>query len=208
MEASLVALILHYRYLILFPLACFEGPLVSVAVGFLISQGYFNPFAAYALFILGDVIPDGIYYYIGRFGKRSALIERWGPAVGISPSRIEVIARLWADHPGKTMWVTKFAYGLSTPLLILAGVVGVPVDRFFRYSIPFSLLQYAVLMTLGYFFGASYALISNVFNGLGMGITALVVVGGAYFAFTKYVRSRFWAEEKEEEAELASEQHQ
>jgi membrane-associated protein len=205
MPETAVALLLHYKYWILFPLACFEGPLISVVVGFLVSLGYFNPLAAYAIFILGDVIPDGIYYYIGRYGKRAELVDRWGTKIGLGPKRVDAIARLWAEHPGKMMWVTKFAYGLSTPLLIFAGLVHVPAKTFFRYSVPYSLLQYAVLMTLGYFFGSSYILISGVFNGLGIAVTAVVIVGGAYIAFTKYIRKQFWVEEQKEEAEVQAE---
>lgn len=207
MEA-LIPLILQYRYAVLFPLACVEGPLLAIVVGFLVSLGYFNPVLALLVLIAGDVVPDATYYYMGRFGKRSTLIERWGPKVGIGPNRWMVVERLWAEHPGKTMWVTKFAYGLSTPLLIFAGLVGVPARTFFLYSIPMSLLQYSVLMTLGYFFGSSYALLSGIFNSITMLVAAVVVVGAGYFAITFYIRRRFVEEEKKEEQEMTQEASQ
>ena len=69
-------LLMTYRYLILFPLAAVEGPIVALLVGFLISLGYFQFFPAFGIMILGDLIPDSFYYYLGRFGNKKNLIEK------------------------------------------------------------------------------------------------------------------------------------
>ncbi len=51
-------LIVAYRYWIIFPLACLEGPLVAFAVGSLTARGAFDIFAAFAVLMLGDLVPD------------------------------------------------------------------------------------------------------------------------------------------------------
>ncbi len=71
----LVLLLTKYGYFILFPLAAIEGPVVSLVVGFLIYLGYFQFLPAYGILILGDRIPDAIYYYIGRCGNGKALVK-------------------------------------------------------------------------------------------------------------------------------------
>ncbi|MDP3935351.1 MAG: hypothetical protein Q8Q46_04010, partial [Candidatus Giovannonibacteria bacterium] len=112
---TITQLLIQYRYLILFPLAAFEGPIVAFVVGILVAAGYFNPFIAYAILLFGDIIPDSIYYFIGRHGERKTFVARYGAKVGITEERFGVIKKLWHHHGFKTMFVSKLAYGLSTP---------------------------------------------------------------------------------------------
>jgi len=145
----LVLLLTKYGYYILFPLAAIEGPIVSLAVGFLIYLGYFQFLPAYTLLLLGDLIPDTIYYYVGRFGNKRKIIEKYG-------SHLNLIEKLWQEHGKKTMFLSKLAYGLSIPFLISAGLVKMPFRRFIFYAFPVTLFQYGVIMMLGYFLGHSY----------------------------------------------------
>ncbi len=199
MEATVIGLILTYRYLILFPLAAFEGPVVAIIIGFLTAAGYFNPFLAYGILLFGDVLPDGAYYWFGFVGRNRSFIERHGTRFGLTRERFEVIERLWEKHPGKTMWTSKLAYGLSTAFLVSAGLAGMPFRNFFFYALWVTVVQYGILMTVGYFFGNSYALISSTFTGLEAVVAAIVVAGIVYYAVTFFMRSRLLREEKEEE---------
>ena len=196
---TITHLIIVYRYWILFPLACFEGPLLSVLIGFFISLGYFNPLAAYTLLIFGDIIPDTAYYYVGRFGKRAELLHKYGAKIGISQAHFDVIENLWKRYPLKTMFTSKLAYGLSTAFLISAGIVGMKLRDFLRYAVPITFLQYAILMTIGYYLGNSYTLLANTFQGVEFAIAAFVVAAAAYYAFTMYMRDRVLQTEAEEE---------
>jgi membrane-associated protein len=197
--AYLTHLLIEYRYWILFPLACFEGPLVSIAVGFAVGAGYFNPFIAYGILVLGDLIPDTGYYFVGRWGHRASFIKKYASKVGITEERFAIIERLWKKHPGKTMWTSKLAYGLSTPFLISSGLVDMPLQKFIYYALPITLIQYALLMTLGYFFGNSYTRIAGAFSGLETIIAAIVIGGGLYYLLTRFMREQLLQEEKEEE---------
>lgn len=196
---AIIQLILHYRYLILFPLACIEGPVVALVVGFLVSLGYFNFFAAYLLLVIGDVLPDMLYYFLGRYGKRRSLVARYGKKVGITHERLATLGRLWGKHPGTTMFTSKLAYGLSTPLLVSAGLVGLSPKLFFTYSLLMSFAQYAVLLTLGFYFGNAYTIIAHTFEGIGLVITVFILAAGAYYFLTGYMRKRLLQEEKREE---------
>ena len=150
---SIAQLVLDYRYWILLPLAVFEGPILAFMLGSLVALGYFNMFIVYTILLLGDLVPDVYYYFFGRYGEKKTLISRYAGKLGITEEHFEVVRRLWSTHPAKTMFFTKFAYGLSTPLLVSAGLIGMPLRRFLRYTIVISLIQYGVLLTLGYYFG-------------------------------------------------------
>ncbi|MSR70688.1 hypothetical protein EXS62_01475 [Candidatus Kaiserbacteria bacterium] len=189
--AAIIALLEQYRYLVLFPLACFEGPILGFITGSLIPLGYFSPVPLLATLVLADVIPDIAYYFFGRWGKEKSLVERFGHKLRLTPERLETLRVLWHTHPAKSMMVTKFAYGLSTPLLIIAGLVHLPFSKFWKLSAALALLQYSVLMSLGYFFGGYFATVQSTLVRVEILVAAAVVVFGIYYFFTRSVSKQF-----------------
>ena len=188
---SIMQLLLTYRYAVLFPLAAIEGPIVSFIVGFLISLGYFNPFVAYIILIFGDFIPDSLLYMFGKHAARKSFIDRYGKRFGITERHFNVIARLWHEHSLKTMFFSKLAYGLSTPFLISAGLAHMPSRKFYTAAIPITMFQYAVLMTLGYYFGNSYTIFGKYLQNAEIIIAVVVVaVIVGYYAFSVSLREK------------------
>lgn len=198
MEA-LTGIITKFGYLALFPLAALEGPVVALGAGFLVSLGYLSPLPAYGILILGDLIPDSFYYYLGRFGNRRQLVEKYGSRFSMVSRNFAVIRRLWEHHGKKTMALSKLAYGLSTPFLISAGLINMPLKKFFSYAIPVTLIQYAGLMAIGYFLGHSYQLAADYVWQGGILFAALMVLFIAGFVvFSKYARTQIKEMEKKE----------
>ena len=188
-----MALLIQYRYWILFPIACFEGPIVGFTAGILVAAGVFNPFIAFAILLLGDVMPDITYYLIGRFGDNRGFLEKIQEKFKIPPAQLEKVRHLWFTRTTRTMFITKFAYGLSTPLLISAGLVKLPFRRFIMNTTPLSVLQYSVLMTLGYFLGSSYAFIESGIVRFQLLILAIAIFAGVFYFFGKRIRKMFWS---------------
>ena len=189
-QSGIIQLLMHYRYLILFPLAAFEGPIISLFAGILVSLGYFNPFIAYIILLLGDLVPDTIYYYVGRHGNSKTFLAKHGHKVGITEKRFETIEYLWKEHGFKTMFMSKLAYGLSTPFLITAGLSGMTLGRFYLFTIPVTVIQYAAFMLLGFYFGSSYEIISQYFKSAEIVIAGLAIVAiAAYYFFSIYMKT-------------------
>jgi membrane protein DedA with SNARE-associated domain len=197
---SIILLILHYRYWILFPLAAFEGPIVTFLAGTLAALGYFNIFSVYLLLLLGDIIPDISYYFFGRYGNRKTLISRYAAKIGIGEEHFDAIRKLWHKHPSTTMFFTKFAYGLSTPFLISAGIVGMSPWRFLRHSIPISLINVAVLLMLGYYFGNYFKLVSDTLHLMQIAVGGVAVLAIAHYFLTRYMRKKLLKEKEREES--------
>ncbi len=190
---SLILLLTKYGYFILFPLAAFEGPIISLAVGFLIYLGYFKFLTAYAILLLGDLIPDTIYYYIGRFGSKRKIMEKYG-------SRLNIIEKLWLEHGKKTMFFSKLAYTLSVPFLISAGLVKMPYRKFISYAFPVTLFQYGVLIALGYFLGHSYQIAERYIQYTYVIVAAILILFIiSYILITKYARKRIKEMEQKEQ---------
>jgi membrane protein DedA with SNARE-associated domain len=173
---TLIHLLITYRYWILLPIALLEGPVLSVTVGFLIHLGYFSFIPAYAIMVLGDFIPDTAYYYLGRFGNKKKIINKYLAKSKFFSKNFNLLDRVWNRHGFKTMFLSKLAYGLSTAFLITAGLVKMPIKKYWSYSVPITLIQYIVFMTLGYFMGYSYELVSNYIELATIVIAVIVVI--------------------------------
>lgn len=201
---TIAQLLAEYRYWILFPLACIEGPMLGFIAGVLIASDFFNPFVVFAVLVAADVLPDIAYYFFGRYGRNKELVARYGPKIGVTPERFEIVRHLWFAHTFKTMLVTKFAYGLSTPLLISAGLVRLPFYRFWTSSTPLSLAQYAVLLSLGYFFAGSFSAVENTLVRVQLVVSAVVVLFVVYYLATSAVRKKFLASQAHQDETASS----
>lgn len=67
---EITALMLHYRYFIMFCFMFLEGPIVAFLSAFLAAQWYFDFGIVYILSVSGDVAWDLLRYRIGRFGRQ------------------------------------------------------------------------------------------------------------------------------------------
>lgn len=188
---TIIQLLIHYRYVILFPLAAFEGPIVALIAGFLWRTGYIAALPAYGILILGDIIPDSIYFYIGRFGNRGKFVAKYASRFKAISANFEIIEKLWQNHPKKTMFFSKLAYGLSVPFLISAGLVNMPYRKFISYAIPITLFQYGVIMAFGYFLGHSFLLAAQYIQQIYVIIAVILILFIiSYVLISKYARKQ------------------
>ena len=197
----IISLILIYRYLILFPLACLEGPVLALLIGFLVHLGYFNIFGAMILMCAGDFFPDILYYYIGRFGSERKFLEKYGSRFSFIKDNFPVIEKLWRDHSYKMMFASKLAYGMSTPLLITSGLARMPFRKFAWRALLVTIFQYGVILALGYYLGYSSAYVSDI-KLVGVILAAVLAIFiFVYIKVQKYARRELGKLEKEEELE-------
>lgn len=200
----LLQLVITYRYFILFPVALFEGPVLAMTMGVVVKLGYLDPYITYGVFILCDFLPDTLFYYIGRYGIKTKFVKKYIEKFKIISGNLPLIEKLWRDHPKKTMFMSKLAYGLTPTFLISAGITTMSYRRFISYALPVSLIQYGVFLTLGYYLGYSYTAFSGYVAYTGYIIAgALVVFVALYIVFQKYITKKVVAMEEAEKKELA-----
>ncbi len=171
-----VQLLMEYKYFLLFPLALIEGPLVALVAGFLVSIGYMTVIPAFIVMLFGDLIPDSVYYYMGRYGNKFNLMEKYGHKFKLISSNFPLVERLWKTHPRKMMFFGKLSYGLSIPFLISAGLVKMAFGKFLEYTIPVTIFQYGVIMAIGYFMGYAYTNAQGYVMDAYILITVLVIL--------------------------------
>ncbi len=188
-SVSLVSLLLKYRYWILFPAAAIEGPVVAIIAGFFVSLGYLQPLPSYIILLFGDIIPDTFYYWLGHLSHQVNFLKRHGHRVGITENRLKTIEHLWQRHTFKSALLSKWAYGMSTPLLMSAGLARLSLKKFLLSVVSITIIQYGLLMIGGYYFGSSYQLLNTYIKDAGLVVAAVVVVLLAvYFLASRYAK--------------------
>jgi membrane-associated protein len=187
---SITPFLTEYRYWLLIPLAFLEGPVVSLVGGFLSSLGYFNPLVVITILLGKDISVDAVCYAIGRWGNHDELVKRYARKIGITENHWGMVERLWHEHPFKTMFTSKLAYGLSLAFLISAGLTRISYKKFWFYAVQISLLQYGGLMLLGYYFGDSLSFIKNAIDFVQIAALVFSLVVIIYYLFSNYMRTR------------------
>jgi len=151
--------LIQFQYLILFPIAAIEGPIISIIAGFLIAQGLMNPYLAVVIIIIADLVGDGLYYSLGR----------WGMSVGLklfrlSQEKLQQLESHFDIHGGKTILFSKIAHGIGTSFLFAAGAARMPFGKFLYYNILGTIPKSLTLVAIGYLFGQSYVRIGKYFD--------------------------------------------
>ncbi len=190
MSAFAVALswLLAYRYLIIFPLVIIEGPIVMLVCGFLIRLGGFDFLPTYLLLILGDLIGDVAYYYIGKHGARR-LVDRFGTWFGIRMSDVERFETLFKAHDTKILFISKITmgFGFAMATLMAAGAAHVPFRKYILINLIGGFIWTAILITIGYFFGNIYLATSENFR-IAVVVVAILCALTALYFFARYMR--------------------
>lgn len=189
--ATLIPLLLAYRYWIIFPLAVIEGPMLAFALGILASMGYVSLPIVLGILILGDVLPDTVFYVLGRFGQSSSIIRRFGARFGITDEHFADAQKLWLEHPGKTMLMSKFAYGVAAAFLFMAGVMRMPPLTFYGYSVSISIIHYSIILLTGYFFGTALLQAGDIVRITEFALAGVTLLIALYVFGLWYLKSRF-----------------
>jgi membrane-associated protein len=186
--SSIPDLLMQERYVLLFPIAILEGPIISVITGYLTHLGFFDLFAAYGIIVAGDLVGDVIYYLVGRYG-RLQFIEKWGHFFGIKAEKVLDMERVFGLHSAKALFWGKFTLGLGGIIIVAAGAARVPFSKFFIYSSLGTIPKSAILMLIGGFFGYAFLTISRYFDytaAITLAVALLFAIG--YFLFQRYAK--------------------
>jgi membrane protein DedA with SNARE-associated domain len=180
--AQIFEFILHYKYLVLFPIAGIEGPVITIIAGFLSSLGYLNIFLAFTAVALGDITSDSLHYAAGRWG-RGKFISRWGKYIGITPERVVGLEKHFEKNRFRKFVIGKMAHGVGGAFLVAAGIAKVPFREFIFDNLLLTLIKSAILIAVGYYFGQAYARIGSYFELVSIITLGLAIIFGVTYFF-------------------------
>ncbi len=186
-------LLVEYRYWILIPLAFLEGPVVAFAAGVLASLGYFRLYELFVLFIARDLIMDSAYLMAGHLGRQSYAVRKVIAWLRLQPTELDLLRARLHKHPFRSIVVAKLSYGIASTVIVSFGVLGLQYTRFITRAVCVTVLQYSILLMLGYYYSASLSSgVTDVLKIVEYIMAGVVVVAVSYYVFTRIMRSRFF----------------
>src|SRR6185503_5996274 len=184
-------LIAEYRYIVLIASALLGGPVVSLFAGSLIRFGYLSLIPAYIALMLGELIGDVLWYWIGyHSGER--FVERWGKYIGISKMHIAVIKRLFHTHTNTILFFSKITmgFGLSIVTVFTAGLARVSFWKYLAVNMIGQLIWSGILLALGFLLGYSFLHNANIFLRSGL-VILYVSIFLLVIIFDQHIRNWF-----------------
>ncbi len=193
MEAYLVQLSIEHSYLIyasIVILGFLEGPFLSLFCGVLIRLGHLYVFPVYLSLMIGDLIGDALWYYLGlRFGHR--FVKRYGEYFSITSERIEKVTDIFHKYKKPILFVSKIGNGFGFALVTLftAGMVRIPFGFYMFVNGLAQFVWTGLLLGAGYYFSNLYLTIDSVLGKMSIIAFAIAVVV-AFLGFRKYLQKR------------------
>lgn len=184
-------------YTFLFILMLVEGPVVTAAAAFAAALGYLNIYAVLVLSILGNLIPDAIYYAMGYWG-REQFVAKYGRYLRLTPARVEKIEKFIEEHAGESLVAIKLIPFLATPGLVVAGLSKMNIKRYAFWSLVVTLPSSLIYLLVGYYSGAAYGHVIHDIN-----IGGYIVAGAiVFFIIVTAIQKKYggrWAQRIEGE---------
>lgn len=173
----------HYRYIVLFPAAIVEGPIVAVISGFLSSIGQLNFAIAYVLLILADTVSDSGLYFMGKYGNGKIPVKIL-EFFGIDKLRMESMEKLIKKHPKRMILTGKVLHGIGAVILFTAGYVNYSFRDYIFINIIITFFKSLLMMLIGYYFGRAYSSINHYIDY--WALISIIIFIILYIVFLKY----------------------
>jgi len=147
---EIIRFFIKFKYQAIFPIAVFEGPIITIISGFLVSRGQLSLFPALFVVFLGDVVSDSVYYFVGRGGRH---VIQYLKFLHISEERLLRLENHFTSRPWRTMIIAKISYGLGTIFMVASGASRMSWKNFIGYILSLDFIRSSILLAIGFYFG-------------------------------------------------------
>ena len=190
--SSILVLLEHYKYLIIFPIAVFEGPIIIIISGFLVYLGFLNAYVAYLILATADVIGDYLHYALGKYGRHLPWFKKIAHLFSYDQNNSGFLESHFEKHAGKTLLLAKLSHGVGGAIQVAAGIAKVDFFEFLRFSIIGTLIKTLILLLLGYYVGSSYLKIDGYLDTIAF-ITISIVAFTLLYIMVRRLAKNFLA---------------
>lgn len=180
---GLIAFLEATKYPLFFLGAYIEGTVVMMTGGVLLKLGEVQFLPLYGSLILGDVLSDIMWYWVGYLGARR-FVMRWGHLVNATPEIIAKLERRFQKYHLRILVISKLTmgFGLAVPILTTAGMLRVSFVRYCTINILGSFVWVAFVIFVGYNFGNVLAFIPEQYQ-----IVSFFALIAAFFVALRYI---------------------
>lgn len=147
--------------------------------GYLVSTGILSFWGTVFAGTAGGTVGSIISYYIGLYGGRPFLL-RYGPYVGITPKKLALADRWFAQYGEATVFFTRLMPVVRTFISLPAGISGMNFKKFVLYTFFGSLPWSILLVYLGVKLGENWEILKAYFHFFDVVIIAGIILLAIY----------------------------
>lgn len=153
------------------------GTTVVLLASFYAAHGELNVFMVAATAAVAALLGDLVGFLIGsRLGIE--VLERYGERPRLRRG-MDKGQHYFRRFGAVTVLVGRMLSGVDAFIPLIAGLNAMPLWKYLRYDLGGISLWTALLVSLGYFFGANWRAIDRVIDALGWGLLAVLAVAVA-----------------------------
>jgi membrane protein DedA with SNARE-associated domain len=186
--SELLSLLGQYKYWVIFPIAVVEGPIIMIISGFLVNLGVLNAFIAYSVLVVADVLGDTVYYFIGRYWRKTFWVKKLMSFFGYDETTELYLEEHFRKHKFRTFLIGKFTHGIGGMIEIASGIAGMRFWEYLFISFVTTMPKALVLVSIGYYAGIYYEKINGYFQNFAF-ITIGAVLIFVFFTVSKKLKA-------------------
>lgn len=159
-----------------------EGDVILFVSAFLIHQGILHPVPVIMAVLWGMLLGDNLWYTLGlKFRNAYPSLNKWAERLA-APLDEKLKKQLF-----RTIFITKFTYGIRSAIFFRAGTLKIRWAKIEPADILATLTWMIIVSGLGYFAGASFALIKRY---LRFGELALLLAIVAFILIQRFITKK------------------
>src|SRR3989344_8800351 len=147
---SFVEIHRYTGYFILFLAMLLEGEIFLIIAGMLANLEAFDVGDVFWISLLGVVLGNVLWYYLGSILKDKAFAQR---TISWAERAITDFLPRFRERPFKSIFFSKFIYGANRATVIMSGVLKVKFELFLRAEFFASILWVSLYLAVGHIFG-------------------------------------------------------
>lgn len=167
--------------------AFIPGTAAILAVSALVPSGIVKLWPLLAAATIGAIIGDGVSFWLGHHYYRE-ILERWP----LNRHR-DLVARseeFFARHGDKSIFIARFTPGVRAFVPMVAGILRVPVYRFYAANILSALIWAPSHIVPAVFVGAAFGTLGTAAKPLAILVVLIIVIGWAGVRLARIVLRR------------------
>ena len=175
-QADVLQMMQNHGLWLVGPMAIIEGPIVTVIAAYLAKLGYMTLLGVYLVCMLGDLVGDAMYYWIGRAGP-AVLPERWLARLGVTAARQMALKGHFAKNGGRTLLLGKLTHSAGLPIMLASGAARMNFSLYMWYNVLGTIPKTALFVAVGWYLGSAYTAIDHWIWRASAGLILVVAVG-------------------------------
>ena len=139
-----------WTYILLAALVAVEGPIATLLGAAAASAGLMRPWYVFFAAALGNITADSLWYTLGYMGRIEWLFH-FGKRLGLRRDLLEHLKHNMEKHATKVLFLAKLTVSFVIPSLITAGLLRLPLRRWFPALIAAETIWTGSLVLIGYY---------------------------------------------------------